>query len=330
MKKKYIFTIFASCVLLMLPACSNDYEDASTLHVYGPDENPPVKADPSVTASRAFEMEAGQTDPIVINIADYDDMIQSALGISSQELASKIGSEYVVAPINPNRMVWLKTAPNTGDKYGWYVSKTGNVCNQDDKNLYGKVVYNESAQKLEFYIDPNGGGSVPVQIGFAKNDVNYNKHVRFIFNVTAYDKSFAFLNFTIPAGDYNAYSLTLDEVAENIDYVFGLTPDGFKSAMANGTIAIYMIDHASNSPIWDGTSTANNGGYWCSADGNILSWGEGCAYFIEPWLDDDPPCFGIGRYPGIEPGTVHSIKFAAADVNDHSKTLSFFITATYE
>ena len=317
--------------LIMLPSCKSDYEDATSIHVYGPNENPPVKADPSVTASASYEMEAGQTEPARIDVLAYDDMIQKAFGISAQEMISKLGSEYVVAPINPNRMVWLKTPANTGDKYGWYVSKTGNVCEKEDAALYGKVMYNEADHCLEFYSDPNGGGSVPVQIGFAKVGPNYNTHVRFVMNVTVYDKSFAFLNLNIPAGDYAAATLNFEDVAEYINYVFGMTPDEFKSAMMDNKIAIYMVDHESNAPVWDGNSTANNGGYWCDANGNICTWGsDGCTYYIEPWLDDTPPCFGIGRFPGIDSGYVSSIKFAAADVNDHSKVLSFFITATYE
>ena len=330
MKKKYIYGFLACCCLTILPACHEDYEDATSIHVYGPNENPPVKANPDVTASNVFEMTGGQTDPVVVDVFDYDDMIQAAFGISAQELVSKLGNEYVVAPINPNRMVWLKTPANSGDKYGWYVSKTGNVCEADDANVYGKIVYDESSHALKFYIDPNGGGSVPVQIGFAKNGINYNEHVRFVFNVTAYDKSYAFLDFTIPAGDYNAYSLPVTDVAENIDFTFGMTPDQFISALSDGKLGVYMIDHETNAYIWDGTPTANNGGYWCDANGNIQGWGAGCAYFIEPWLEDNPPCFAIGRYPGIEPGTVHSVKFGVADVNDHSKALSFFCTATYE
>ncbi len=314
----------------MLTACHEDYEDATSIHVYGPDENPPLKANPAVTANGVFEMTGGQTDPVVMDIYDYDAMIQSAFGISAQELAGKIGTEYVVAPINPNRMVWLKNAPNTGDKYGWYVSKTGNVCAADDANVYGKVVYNEGAHALEFYIDPNGGGSVPVQIGFAKMGPNYNEHVRFVFNVTAYDKSYFFIDFTIPAGDYNAYQLEIPELADNISYVFGLTPAEFTAAMMDDQIGIFMIDHSTNSFVWDGQSTANGGGYWCNAEGQIQGWGEGCAYYIEPWLADGDNCFAIGRYPGIDPGTVHQIKFGVADNSDHAKALSIFCNATYE
>lgn len=330
MRKKYIYGLLACFGMMMLPGCNENYEDATSMHVYGPNENPPVKADPKVTASRVYEMTGGQTDPVAIDIYEYDDMIRKAFGISAQELAGKIGNEYVVAPINPNRMIWLKNAPNTGDKYGWYISKTGNICEKDDSNIYGKVIYNEGTHSLEFYIDPNGGGSVPVQIGFAKDGPNYNEHVRFVFNVTAYDKSYAFLDVSIPPGDYAAYTLPIEDLAENINFVFGMTPAQFISAMMNDQIGIYMIDHATNGYIWDGVSTANGGGYWCNAEGGIQSWGDGCAYYIEPWIEDEEPCFAIGRYPGIDPGTVHSIKFGLADKNDHAKALSVFCTATYE
>jgi len=35
----------------------NDYEDATSPHVYGPDENPPVKSDATSTISNVYEMQ---------------------------------------------------------------------------------------------------------------------------------------------------------------------------------------------------------------------------------------------------------------------------------
>lgn len=335
MRKNIIIGLAAAVLGLAGVSCSHDYDDSTKVHVYGPDENPPVKADPSVTGTRAFEMQSGDTDPVTIDIYDYADMIETAFGVTPDELLSKLGTEYVVCPINPNRMVWNKAAANTGDEYGWYINKNANVCEQADPLYYGKLVFNAPQHRFEFYLDPEAGGSVPMEIGFAKVGPNYNTHVRFVMAVTAYDRSYVFRDIVIPAGDYNAYEWDWSDFEENIKYVFGdnWTWQKYHAATEQGEIGIFMIDHATNAFMWDGESTANGGGYWCDSAGNIVTWGsDGCTYYIEPWMDPDwdEHCYAIGRFPGIAPGTVCTVKFGAALNADHSKALTFILTATFE
>ncbi|MDE6669199.1 MAG: DUF4859 domain-containing protein [Muribaculaceae bacterium] len=324
--------LVAGALLTGATSCEHDYADSSKIHVYGPDENPPVKADPAVTATRSYEMQAGDNAPVTLDVYDYEEMIQAAFGVSAQEVIAKLGSEYVVYPINPNRSVWVKADSNTGDKYGWYLNKNANVCGSEDENIYGKLVFNAEQHRFEFYLDPNGGGNVPMEMGFAKVGPNYNTHVRFIMSVTAYDKSYVFRDITIPAGDYAAYEWDWSDFAENIEYVFGMNVAQFQAAIEDGTMGTFMIDHATNAFIWDGQSTANNGGYWCGGDGSIMGWGDGCVYYIEPWFDPeyDEHCYGIGRYPGVPSGAQYLIKFGAALQADHSKALSYILNATFD
>lgn len=332
MKTKLLYTLMACAALFMTAACSNDYEDATSLHVYGPDENPPVKGDAASTISNVFEMQGGNVDPVSVNIDAYEDVIQAHLGMSVSELLSGIESgKVVVCPINPSRNVWNKAKANVdGKKYGWYLNKTGNVCEAGDQNLYGIIEFDPTTHNFNFYADANAGGAASVEIGFALDGPNYNTAVRFILSVTVYDRSFVFKDLLIPAGDYNYGEILFDEVADNINFVFGMTPAAFISAMMDGSLTLYMINRETNAYVWDGVSTANAGGYWCDYNNNICNWGaDGFSYYIEPWLEDTPPVIAVGRAPGIASGTVYSVKFGVAN-SDHTKMLSFFITATFE
>jgi len=333
MKNNIIYGLLAFCLCAMT-ACEEDYADSTSKHVYGPNENQPVKTNTAVTVTESLEFQAAETAPAVVDIYDYDNVIRDAFGISAQELSSKLGSEYFIVPINPNRMVWLKSAdPNTGDPYGWYINKSGNVCDGDDEACYGKLVYDEATHSFKFNINPEVAGSIGTQIGIVKADTDYVAHVRFVFNVTTFDKSYIFRDIVIPAGDYNAYQLTFEDVADAFDYVFGMTASEYDAAYDAGTVGIYMFDRTLFAYNWDADPTANNGGFWCNANGDVIGWGDGCCYFIEPWTGTEEgniPCYAIGRFPGIEPGYQVEIRFGTALVKNHEKVVNFIINATFE
>lgn len=334
MKNKLIYTLIICGALFMTTACSEEYTDATSMHVYGPNENPPVKTDEKGTVTSAFDKKAGDPVPAAINIEEYETVIQQQLGMTVSELMSAIESGKVaVCPINASRNVWNKAKANVeGKKYGWYVNKNGNVCEADDKSLYGIIEFDAAAKCFNFYPDGNAGGAASVEFGFALEGPNYNTAVRFVMALTVFDKSFIIQDVTIPAGDYSAYSLTFESVAENINYVFGITPAALVAAVSDGTVKTYMMNLGTNAYVWDGTSTANNGGYWCTANNEICTWGAaGFSFFIEPWLaeEDSPACMAIGRAPGIASGTTMMIKFGLA-TPDKQKAMSFLLNATFE
>jgi hypothetical protein len=319
-----------SLALCGLQSCSDDYEDASSIHVYGPNENPPVKSSDQATASGVFEMQGGSSSAATILIDDYADMIQSQLGMSVNELLSALNDgSAVVCPINSGRNVWNKAKANAGDN-AWYMNRSGNVCEANDESLYGIVSFDAAGRAFHFQPSENAGGAATIAIGFAIAGPNYNTAVRFIFSMTVYDKSFYFADIVIPAGDYNAYELLLTDLADNLQYSFGITPSDLASGLEDGSYAIYMINRDTNAYVWDGESTANSGGYWVNANNEICSWGaDGYSYYIEPWIGDGDDCFGIGRAPGLNSGTTFLIKFGIANA-DQSKTLSLFLNATLE
>lgn len=332
MKKKLIYALMILGALFMTTACSEEYTDATSMHVYGPDENPPVKTDEKGTITNTFDKKAGDPVPATIRIDQYEAIIQQQLGMSVSELMWAIeNGKVAVCPINVSRNVWNKAKANVeGKKYGWYINKNGNVCDADDDALYGIIEFDAASKCFNFYPDANAGGAASVEFGFALEGPNYNTAVRFVMALTVFDKSFVIQDITIPAGDYNAYSLAFESVAENINYVFGMTPAELVTAVSDGTVKIYMMDLETNAYLWEGVSTANNGGYWCNANNEICVWGEeGFSFFIEPWLDETPACMAIGRAPGIASGTTLMIKFGLA-TPDKLKAMSFFLNTTFE
>lgn len=55
MKKKLIYILMICGALFMTTACSEEYTDATSMHVYGPNENPPVKTDEKGTVTSTFD-----------------------------------------------------------------------------------------------------------------------------------------------------------------------------------------------------------------------------------------------------------------------------------
>lgn len=332
MKRKLLYALMVCSALFIASACSNDYEDATSPHVYGPDENPPVKSDATSTISNVYEMQGTNPTPISLNIDLYEDVIQKQFGMTVSEMLTNIEKgTVVVCPINPSRNVWNKAKANVdGKQYGWYVNKSGNVCKADDEALYGIIEFDPASHNFNFYADENAGGAASIEIGFALNGPNYNTGIRFVNSITIYDRSFIFMDIKIPAGDYSAYQLNFNDVAENINFVFGMSSVDFANSLSDGILKLYMMNLETNAYLWDGESTANNGGYWCNSKNEICAWGADVfSYFIEPNIGDDSATFAIGRAPGIASGTVYLIKFGVAS-SDQSKMLSFFITATFE
>jgi len=329
--KNILYTALIACLLLGLQACENDYEDATSEHVYGPTENPPVKNNPDATVTASYDMYAGDTEPTSFSILPYADVIEEQLGVTIDELIAAIEKGTIkVCPINSNRNVWDKTPANADGTYAWYLNTSGNICEANSEYIFATIEFDPTTKEFQFVLDENAGGTVPLSIGFAVDGPNYNTHVRFTFTITAFDKSFVVKEIEIPAGDYSAYELMYADIAENIQYALGMTPEAFSAALdveTGGSLKLYMIDHSTKMLVLDGTSTANNGGYWVNSSHEICSWGaDGFTYFIEPWTDATDGSIAIGRAPSLEAGTTLDIKFGVSNA-DQSKTLTFYITA---
>lgn len=93
--------MFAFCwvLLLALMACSDDYNDASTKHVYGENEDPYLKVDEDaqITQTATFKINiASSTTQTVVKLEDYAEQFETQLGMSVDGVLSGLDDGSVV------------------------------------------------------------------------------------------------------------------------------------------------------------------------------------------------------------------------------------------
>ena len=122
MKKNLLYALVA-CLAFTFAACSDDPLDATSKHVYGPDENPYLKTDLTATISTSLEFPVQRINvPQEIKLADYAETFQAQLGMTVDEVVNGLSSGSVVfCPINVTRGQWLRNAAPTKGTHGWQI-----------------------------------------------------------------------------------------------------------------------------------------------------------------------------------------------------------------
>lgn len=324
--KKYIYMAMA-CLTLGLASCSNDPEDAVSKHVYGPDENPYLRADETATISTKVEFRKGHIAPKTIYLKDYAETIQKKLGMTVDDMLAGLDNGKVVFyNINTTKRAWDKTAPNNGT--GWSYNRSGIISTSD---VMGSVVLDKTNKSLVVSCPENSpaGINFVVNLGFAiDNGMDYDNYVRFSIELLVGDPGLVSVSINIPEGDYEAGEVDFTKYPEAIEKCLDMTVDEFCSEIQDpdGALAMYLVDDSGN---WDTTSsyTANGIGYWCTADGKVTNWGtDTCQYYIETW----ETTVGIGRYPGVASGTTNKCHFVYAKKDDYSKYVEFLVNMTFQ
>jgi hypothetical protein len=326
--KKNILYIIVACMTLSLAACSDDYEDASTKHVYGTNESPYLRTDPDANITLSAEFRKGHVTPVVVNLTDYAETIQSKLGMTVDQMIAGVSSgKLVFYNINTDRGVWDKTATTKGAN-GWYYTAKGMISNAD--NQAGSIELDAANKTLVISVPDNSEAGITFGfcVGFAvDNGQNYDQYVRFTTQIAVTDPGLIMPSFTIPEGDYASFEVVFADYEQAIQTCMGMTAAEFNTVVQDpdGDIAMYMVDAAGK---WmTGLDyTANNIGYWCEGDGTPRGWGDGCVYFVET----HDGTVGVGRYPGIPSGTQKIIHFVYASKSDPSKFVEFICNATFE
>lgn len=327
MKKKILY-IAMSCMTLSLISCSDDYEDASTKHVYDVDEAPYLRTDPDANITLSAEFRKGHVTPIVVNLMDYVETIQTKLGMTVDQMIAGVGSGKVVfRNINTARGIWDKTSTTKGTN-GWYYTAKGLISNAD--NQAGAIELDAANKALIVSVPDTSKAGVTfgINVGFAvDNGRDYDQYVRFSIQALVTDPGLIMPSFTIPDGDYSAFEVMFADYEQAIQTCMGMTVAEFNEAVQapDGDIAMYMVDTAGKW-ITDKDYTANGMGYWCDGEGTPRGWGDGCVYFVET----HDGSVGVGRYPGIASGTQKVVHFVYASKSDSNKFVEFICNATFE
>lgn len=85
--------------LLTLASCSDDYNDASTKHVYGGNEDPYLKVDEDaqITWTKTFKINiASSATQTVVNLEGYAEQFETQLGMSVDGVLSGLEDGSVV------------------------------------------------------------------------------------------------------------------------------------------------------------------------------------------------------------------------------------------
>lgn len=186
MKKTILFTIaFYCCSLFMFTACSDDYNDATSKHVYGENENPYLRIDTEAQISVSGNLEVNGAHSYAVNLSDYAAKFEEKMGMSLDAVLNGLeGQETVFYPINLTRNQWLK-APFNKDNAGWYFNSANQPCAADDADCKASVVLDKTNKKLVFELAEGGiveGTVLAVEVGFAKNGPDYDDYLRFTLN----------------------------------------------------------------------------------------------------------------------------------------------------
>lgn len=186
MKKTILFTIaLYCCSFWVLTACSDDYNDATSKHVYGECENPYLRIDPEAQISISKTIEINGKHSYSIDLSAYETKFEEKMGMSLEAVLNGLETgEIVFYPINTTRNQWLKVSYNK-DNAGWYFNSASQPCSGEDDDCKAFVVLDKVRRELKFELTEAGvdiSTLLEVEIGFAKNGPDYDNYVRFTLN----------------------------------------------------------------------------------------------------------------------------------------------------
>lgn len=347
--KKILYSVLLACATLSLTtACSEDYEDATEKHIYGENENPPLKGSDANMPSAGLSMaqaEAG-TQVMTVSLTDYEETVSSQLGMSLDEaIAALNGGSVKFLVANPARRIWDKTAANAGDNK-WALSAAGIVTDPENASIIVEFV--PTSKQLKFQLtDKAVAGIIPVVVGFVKTDDSaYSTNFRCQSLITVTDASVVNVDVFVPKGGYAFGRVPLADYAKNIDFALGVTPAELTIGLDALTYEAYLMDASGNlygGPESELGYTAGAPGYWMTQNAEIINWGaEGFAFFIEPslwyqaedgeWYMYEEGYLHIGRLDNDTPasGTVINFNYVLKPSGNKNKSLTFMFTVTFE
>lgn len=322
--KKNILLAFCCCSLLAFTACSDDYNDATSKHVYGENENPYLKIDTEAQISATGALEVNGEHSYTVKLSDYAAKFEEKMGMSVDAVIDGLSTgETVFYPINTTRNQWLKT-PYNKDDAGWYFNSANQPCAQDDEACKASVVLDKTNKELVFELTEGGitaGTVLALEVGFAKNGPDYDDYVRFTLNASVTDPTVAVATVALPNTNYTSDDILLTSIEENIAAVFEMTLDEFITAFDEGTIKFYAADPTTG--VWD-TESAYTGeqpaGYWFDEAGKV------CANFKPDSNDVSKSCVKLCCMPDTPVGKQYNCSFGFIDTTDATKFFRFVVT----
>lgn len=244
---------------------------------------------------------------------EIEDLLQK-LEMPSSELLGLVLSKIIFSPERDPAIGDKKdtlTNKSTASAPGWWLAKQtedehGNISDEVLAAPYGtdgEVYYTEQFKfednKLSFVLGQHGNA--------LKAGDSYYNNVYIIYNDKAYRIR---IQLTIEEAEYSGLDdmtktgETIIEKEQGIDdsydyYTVSFTLDTDAIAAELGCeknqLSLQVLDANNN---LTSSGTANNGGFWMTADGVACGWGNSAIVFVEPVTAGDLSTLNIGHYPG--------------------------------
>lgn len=330
--KKIKILILLSCIAVGLCGC-DDYNDFTSKHVYGDTENPYLRVDAEAKAAINMEFEVGRFEAQIVKLDDYSDKFQNEMNMTvDQVIAGLKNGSILFYNINASKGNWDKSEMTKGTT-GWYYNTAGGVMSDSETQTASLDIDTEAKTLIVNVNEQAKAGTIlNFNVGFAIDGPDYDRYVRFAFNVSVTDPSLIIASVSIPEGDYSNTTIDFNDYAETISYNLGLSVEEFLAKLdteTGGSIHMSVINIGTGE--WDVTSdyTANPPGYWINNLGAVCSWNDaGFSMFAETNSDDQ--VLFIGRAPALSAGTNFTIGLGYKDIEDETKFFSFIISVTLE
>ena len=369
MKKILLYTLLGSFMTLGATSCNSDDPDkASSKHDYTNDVFPPyLRTNAAATASISIDFPVatlGQAK--IVDLKDYATYFHKNLGMTVDEAIDAMAeNEVVLYNIQVSRGCWDLTAPNYGAT-GWAYNKN-NAISTDDAAF--TIDFDKANHRfiLNTVGDLEAGTMANVNLGFAKNNVtDFDDYVRFSISLAVTDPSLVVASGSIAEEDYHFYPVIFEDYEEAIELNLGMTVKEFlkyydasdsyddDGNLEGDQLEVYLINSDGEWMTSANSSGAPNGyaangrprttsgwmGWWLDKDLNITSWSpDGYPanfIYLEGGPDDESGtntgkvCQRIGRAPGVATGTQTTVTFAITPSWDHSKSLTFIVSVSFE
>ncbi|MFC0875496.1 DUF4859 domain-containing protein [Saccharicrinis sp. FJH2] len=336
MKRNLIYVLM-TCFIIVFTSCEDNIEDATSKHVYAPDENPYLRTDPEATITTNLEFAAGHIEPQTINLADYADKFLEKMNMSLDQVISGLADGSIVfynVSVSATWSSWDKT-PMTKGTTGWYYNTAGGISTTAQT---ASIDIDKTAKTFIVNMNENvsAGTELYFNVGFAVAGPDYDTYLRFAFNLSVIDPTVVITSISIPDGDYSSFGIDFNTYAETINTIFGLSVEDFLNNLdANGgTIRMYAIDITDpDNIVWDVTSdyTATPPGYWLDDVGAVTNWNpELVGFNIYAETNTVDQMLYIGRAPGLTAGSSYKISVGYRDTTNENNYFRFIITATLE
>lgn len=331
MKKNLLYALVA-CLAFTFAACSDDPMDATSKHVYGPDENPYLKTNTAATISTSQEFPMQRIDvPQEIKLADYAETFQTQLGMTVDEVVNGVSSGSVVFyPINVNLGQWMRNTAPTKGTHGWHFNTAGGLC--DASSASYSVEFDAAKKAVLVTCNSNTAlGYYSFNVGFAiDNGVNFDDYVRISNSFSVTDPSKIITSVTLNAADWATGYIEFAKYQKAIETCMAMTLAEFNEQVNSnydGPMALYLVDNNGNwDPNWEATDayyTANGLGYWLTSKSTPVAWaGDDMTYYIETYNGG----IAFGRASGSAyNGVTIPVRFVYTMKDDHSRYIEFIV-----